>query len=116
MKIEFSQLVADLLDHHLEGESGLERYSDLSAIAHGLRLGVNSFVARNDTGAIEGLVAPRDLVMNWATEIVVGMSAPMDALVEAFGENRRHMELLRTAKRRAVAAIESIAGDSAPAV
>ena len=108
VKIEFSQLVADLLDHHLDGESGLERYSDLSAIAHGLRLGVNSFVARNDKGAIERLIAPRDLVMNWATEIVVSMSAPMDALIEAFGENTRHQELLRSAKRRAVAAIESI--------
>jgi hypothetical protein len=108
VKIEFSQLVADLLNHHLDGESGLERYSDLSAIAHGLRLGVNSFVARNDEGAIERLIAPRDLVMNWATEIVVSMSAPMDALIEAFGEDTRHQELFRTAKLRAVAAIESI--------
>ena len=111
-KIEFSQLVADLLNHQLGDGSGLERYSDLSAIAHGSRLGVNSFVARNDKGAIEGLVARRDIVMNFTTEIVVSMSAPMDALITAFGDNARHRELFRAAKLRAVASIEAISGGS----
>jgi hypothetical protein len=73
MQIEFSRLVADLLNHHLQGERCLERYSDLSAIAHGLRLGANSFVPRNDKGAIKGLIAAQDLVVNWATKIVVSM-------------------------------------------
>jgi len=73
-------------------------------------------MARSDVGTIEGLVAPRDLVMNFATKIIVSMSAPMDALIEAFGDSARHRQPFRTAKIRAVAAIESSTDGSAQAV
>jgi hypothetical protein len=109
LKIEFSQLVADLLDKQLGDDGGLESYSDLSAIAHGSRLGVNSFMERSDNGTIEGLAAPRDIVMTFASEIVVCMSAPMDALITAFGDNARHKQLFLAAKLRAIALIETVA-------
>lgn len=105
LKIELSRLTADLLDAEFEDGKGARRYSDLSAIAHGQRLGTNTFVIRDDTGGIGGLVAPREVVEIFATESLASISAATEAFIRVFGNQVRHMELFSAASDRAAVAM-----------
>lgn len=105
IKIELSRLVADLLNSELDDGSGGRRYSDLSSIAHGHRLGVNTFVVRDEIGGIGGLVAPRDVVFEFAMELLAGISATMDAFIRVFGDNVRQADLFGAATGRAAHAL-----------
>ena len=105
LKIELSRLVADLLDSEFKDASGARRYSDLSAIAHGQRLGTNTFVVRDDIGGIGGFAAPREVVVEFAVQAFASMSATMGAFIRVFGNDARHVARLETATHRAAVAL-----------
>lgn len=110
MKIELSDLVANLLNAGVDDHDGKERYSDLSAIAHGHRLGVNSFVVRDEIGGIGELLAPRDVVLNFAVELTIGISETMEALMHSFGDDVRRKERFESAQYRALRALSDADG------
>lgn len=77
--IEIGQAVGGMLDAEFDDGAGKLRYSTLSSVAHGHRLGVNAFIVTDETGGVAALVAPRDIVIEFAVELMAAMSATMEA-------------------------------------
>ncbi|WIB33219.1 MULTISPECIES: hypothetical protein [unclassified Curtobacterium] len=107
-KIDLSDLVAGLLDAATGEDDGRLRYSALSSIAHGQRIGINTFVATNETGLIVGLRAPRNVVADMVGQLVATLHETTADLCRFFGDQPRHIDLLRASSQRAAAALDPL--------
>jgi len=112
VSIELAQAVATMLDAEFKDGQGLMSYSALSAVAHGHRLGVNTYVVRDEAGGVGSLAAPRDSVVLFAVQLMAAMSATMDSFVEMFGSVPRQVDLVRVATSRAAKCLSAL--ESAP--
>jgi hypothetical protein len=93
---------------------GLIRYSALSSVAHGHRLGINTFVTTTTTGEIAGLAAPRPVVVDIAGQLLAATYGTTRAFTAFYGDQTRHTELLETAMQRALRALSPIVGSIWP--
>lgn len=100
-KIDLAQMVAAMLDAEMSKGDGRTRYSTLSSIAHAHRLGINTFVTTGDDANINGLAAPRPVIMDMVGELTAATYGTVEKFAAFYGDQTRHVELLETAMQRA---------------
>jgi hypothetical protein len=99
-RVELAGMVAVMLDAEMGKGDGRRRYSSLSSIAHAHRLGINQFITTGSNGNINGMAAPRPVVMDIVGTLAAATYGTAQAFVEFYGNQTRHEELLETAMRR----------------
>ncbi|MEV7757869.1 hypothetical protein AB0O16_07415 [Microbacterium sp. NPDC089180] len=63
-RFETSRITAEFLSAAFQDDCGRLTYSTLSSVAHGHRLGVNSFIFTDDSGGVAGLTNTRQIVLD----------------------------------------------------
>lgn len=106
--VDISRVVGDMLDSQFRDFLGRRLYSSLSAVAHGHRLGINTFIVTDHTGGVSGLAAPREVVLQYASMLVAAHAAVLQPFIELFGSRTRHLDLADSALRRAEATISNL--------
>lgn len=105
---DLALMVSTMLDTETEQSHGRMRYSALSSIAHGQRLGINTFIATTDNGQITGLAAPRPVVVDLVGQLVAALYGTSSRFIRFYGNQTRHVELLDAAMQRALRALEPV--------
>lgn len=103
-----TKLTAALLDAATDTQEGALHYSALSSVAHGHRLGVNTFITTDASAAVVGLVAPRQFVVDIAATLIAVMFEHTDQYVRFYGQQPGHMDRLRHAVSQVAATFRPV--------
>ncbi|WBM80672.1 hypothetical protein KIV56_04545 [Cryobacterium breve] len=101
-RVDLGRMVSAMLDAEMDKNDGRMRYSALSSIAHAHRLGINQFITTGSNGDINGMAAPRPVVMDIVGMLTAATYGTVQAFVAFYGNQTRHVELLEKAMQRAV--------------
>ena len=101
-RVDLGGMVSAMLDAEMDKSDGRMRYSALSSIAHAHRLGINQFITTGSSGDINGMAAPRPVVMDIVGTLTAATYGTAQAFVAFYGNQTRHVELLEKAMQRAV--------------
>jgi hypothetical protein len=114
-RIDFSAMVANMLDDVLDGGDGRDTYSTLSAVAHAQRYGLDPYIRTNERGYVVDLVAPRAVVFQQVFELMCVLVATAQSYVTFFGAGPETTIPLREAELRGMALLQALAAEMWPA-
>ncbi|TFD09059.1 MULTISPECIES: hypothetical protein [unclassified Cryobacterium] len=107
-RVALAEMVAAMLNAAMDKSDGRMQYSALSSIAHAHRLGINQFITTGSNGDVNGMAAPRPVVMQIVGTLTAATYGTVQAFVAFYGNQTRHVELLEKAMRRAVQTLNPI--------
>jgi hypothetical protein len=103
-----------MLDEAFEDGEGRDVYSGPSAVAHGHRQGLNSFVITDARREVAGLAAPRAAVVHLAAVLMDAIDSGAWRFIAFFGTQPRYADPFGTAWQRAYRSLEPVTGSIWP--